>query len=136
MRKPNKIWIDKGSEFYNSSFYKWLKNNDIEMYSTQNEGTSVAAERFIRNLKNKIYTHMAAVSENVNIDKLDDIVNECNNTYHRIIKMEPIEVKDIDSIKEVNIKILNLKLVIMLEYQNTKTFLLKDILQIGLNRLL
>ena len=106
------------------------------MYSTQNEGTSVAAERFIRNLKNKIYTHMAAVSENVNIDKLDDIVNECNNTYHRIIKMEPIEVKDIDSIKEVNIKILNLKLVIMLEYQNTKTFLLKDILQIGLNRLL
>ena len=106
------------------------------MYSTQNEGTSVAAERFIRNLKNKIYEHMTAVSKNVNIDKLDHIVNECNNTYHRIIKMKPIEVKDIDSIKEVNIKILNLKLVIMLEYQNTKTFLLKDILQISLKKLL
>ena len=54
-RKPNKIWIDKGSEFYNSPFKIWLKDNDIEMYSTNNEGKSVIAERFIRTLKNKIY---------------------------------------------------------------------------------
>ena len=77
------------------------------MYSTQNEGKSVVAERFIRTLKNKIYKHMTAVSKNVYIDKLDDIVNEYNNTYHRTIKMKPIEVKDntyIDSIKEVNDK--------------------------------
>ena len=47
-RKPNKIWVDKGSEFYNSSFKKWLKDNDIEMYSIHNEGTSAVAERFIR----------------------------------------------------------------------------------------
>ena len=40
-RKPNKIWVDKGSEFYNSSFKKWLKDNDIKMYSTNNEGKSV-----------------------------------------------------------------------------------------------
>ena len=51
MRKPNKIWVDKGSEFYNSSFKKWLKDNDIEMYSTHHEGKSVATERFIRTLK-------------------------------------------------------------------------------------
>ena len=50
-RKTNKIWVDKGSEFYNSSFKKWLKDNDIEMYSTNNEGKSVIAERFIRTLK-------------------------------------------------------------------------------------
>ena len=50
-RKPNKIWADKGSEFYNNSFKKWLKDNDIEMYSIHNEGKSVAAERFIRTLK-------------------------------------------------------------------------------------
>ena len=50
-RKPNKIWVDKGSEFYNSSFKKWLHDNDIVMYSTQNEGKSVATERFIRTLK-------------------------------------------------------------------------------------
>ena len=50
-RKPNKIWVDKGSEFYNSSVKKWLKDNNIEMYSIQNEGKSVVAERFIRTLK-------------------------------------------------------------------------------------
>ena len=52
-QKLNKIWVDKGSEFYNSSFKKWLKDNDIEMYSTHNEGKSVIAERFIRTLKVK-----------------------------------------------------------------------------------
>ena len=53
-RKPNEIWVDKGSEFYNNSFKKWLKDNDIEMYSIHNEGKSVVAERFIRTLKKKI----------------------------------------------------------------------------------
>ena len=52
-RKPNKIWVDKGSEVYNSFFKKWLKDNDIEMYSIHNEGNSVIAERFIRTLKTK-----------------------------------------------------------------------------------
>ena len=89
-RKPNKIWVDKGSEFYNSSFKKWLKDNDIEMYSIHNEGKSVVAERFIRTLKNKIYKYMTAISKNVYIDKLDDIVNEYNNTYHITIKMKAI----------------------------------------------
>ena len=54
-RKPNKIWVDKGSKFYNSTFKKWLKDNDIEMHSLHNEGKSIAAERFIRTLKTKIY---------------------------------------------------------------------------------
>ena len=68
-RKPNKIWVDKGSEFYNNSFKKWLKDNDIEMYSTHNEGKSVVAERFIRTLKAKIYKYLTSVSKNVYIDK-------------------------------------------------------------------
>ena len=54
-RKPNRIWVHKGSEFYNSSFEKWLKDNDIEMYSIHIEGKSVTAESFIRTLKTKIY---------------------------------------------------------------------------------
>ena len=54
-KKPNKIWVDKDSEFYNASFKKWLRDNDIVMYSTNNEGKSVVAERFIRTLKSKIY---------------------------------------------------------------------------------
>ena len=67
--KPNKIWVDKGSEFYNNSFKKWLKDNDIEMYSIYNDGKSVVAERFIKTLKNKIYKYMTAISKNVYIDK-------------------------------------------------------------------
>ena len=57
------------------------------MYSTHNQGKSVIAERFIRNLKNKIYKYMSLVSKNVYIDKLDDKVNKYNNTYHHTIKM-------------------------------------------------
>ena len=92
--KPNKIWVDKGSEFYDAFFKKWLRDNDIAMYSTHNEGKSVAAERFIRTLKSKIYKYMTSISKNVYIDKLDEIVNEYNNTYHTTIKMKPTDGKD------------------------------------------
>ena len=93
-RKANKIWVDQGSEFYNNVFKKWLKNNNIGMYSTYNEGKCVVAERFIRTLKNTIYKHMTAISKNVYFDVLDDIVDEYNNTYHRTIKIKPIHVGD------------------------------------------
>ena len=86
-RKPNKIWVNKGGEFYNNSFKKWLQDNDIVLYLTHNEGKSVVAERFFRTIKNKIYKYMTSISKNVYIDKLDDIVDEYNNTYHRTIKM-------------------------------------------------
>ena len=69
-------------------------DNDIEMYSTHHERKSVVAERFSWTLKIKIYKYMTSVSKNVYIDKLDDIVNEYNNTYHRTIKMKPVDVKD------------------------------------------
>ena len=74
--KPNTIWVDKGREFYNNSFKKWLKDNYIVMYSTNNKGKSVVAERFIRTIKNKIYKYMTSLSKNVYIDRLDDIVKE------------------------------------------------------------
>ena len=77
------------------------------MYSTHDEGKSAVVERFIRTLKNKIYKHMTSVSKNVYIGKLDDIVDEYNNTDHRTIKMKPVDVKDntyIDFEKEVNDK--------------------------------
>ena len=93
-RKPNKIWVDKGSEVYNNFFKKWLKDNDIGMYLIHNEGKSVVAERFIRTLKNKIYKYMTSISKNVYIDQLDDIVDEYNNTYHRTMKMKPFDVKN------------------------------------------
>ena len=63
------------------------------MYSIHNEGKSVIAERFIRTLKTRIYKYMTSLSKNVRIDKLDDIVNEYNNTYHITNKMKPVDVK-------------------------------------------
>ena len=80
------------------------------MYSIHNDEKSVVAERFIRTLT-KICKYKASISKNVYIDKLDDIVNEYNNTYHRTIKMKPV--------------ILNIKI-----------FLLKDTCQIGLKKFL
>ena len=71
------------------------------MYSTYNEGKSVVAERFIRTLKNKIFKHMAAISKNVYFDVLDDIVDKCNNTVDKTIKIKPIDVTG-DSYAEYN----------------------------------
>ena len=93
-RKPNKIWVDEGGEFYNNVFEKWLSDNDINMYSTYNEGKSVVAERFIRTLKNKLYKHMTPTGKNVYYDVLDDVVNKYNNTKHSTIKMKPTDVKN------------------------------------------
>ena len=82
------------------------------MYLIHNEGKSVVAERFIKTLKNKIYKYMTSISKNEYIDKLDDIVDEYNNAYHKTINMKPIDVKDnthidlaeLHSEKEVNDK--------------------------------
>ena len=93
-RKPNKIWVDQGGEFYNNVFEKWLSDNDINMYSTYNEDKSVVAERFIRTLKNKLYKHITATGKNVYYDVLDDVVNKYNNTKHSTIKMKPIDIKN------------------------------------------
>ena len=71
-----------------------VKNKNIEMYSIHREGKSVVPEIFIRPLKTKICKYMASISRNLCINKLDHIVNEYNNTYHRTIKMKPVDVKD------------------------------------------
>ena len=86
---------------------KCLQDDDIVMYSTHNKGKSVVAERFIKALNNTIYKYIASISKNVYIDKLDDVANEYNNTCHRTIKMNPIDVKGNTTInigKEVNNK--------------------------------
>ena len=93
--------VDQDSEFYNNTFKDFLKINNIELFSTYNEGKYVVAERFIGTLKNKIFKHMTAISKNVYFDVVDDIVNKYNNTVHRTIKMKPIDVTD-DSYAEHN----------------------------------
>ena len=76
---------------------------------------------------------MAIVSKKIFFEVLEDIVDNYNNTYHRTIKMKPIDVRSDSYVKYMILmqNILNFKLVVMLEFQNTKTFFLKDILKIG-----
>ena len=95
------------------------------MYSTDYEGKSVVTERFIRALKSKVYKYVTSIPKNVYIDKLDDIVNKYNNTYYTTIKMKPVNVKSntyINSNNDVNDDDSKFKLVILLVYQNIKTF--------------
>ena len=101
------------------------------MYSTHNKGKSAVTERFVRTIKSKIYKYMVSISKNVYIEKLDDIVNVYNNTYHRTIKMKPIDVKNntyVNTDKEVNDKDPKFKVG---DHQNTKIFLLKATPQIS-----
>ena len=109
------------------------------MYSTYNEGKSVFTERSIITLKNRIYKSLTSISKNVYTDKLNDIVNKYNNTYHKAIKMKPVNVKSnthTDSSKEINGKGPKIRvsgIVITLKY---KSFLKRFTLQIGLKKFL
>ena len=99
--------MDHGSEFYNNKFKSFLKENDIEMYSTHNEGKSVVAERFVKTLKNKIYKHMTTIGKNVYFNVLNDIADKYNNSLHSSIKMKPKDVtnnKFIEYVEETNQK--------------------------------
>ena len=130
-RKPNKIWVDKGSQFSNSSFKKWLEDNEIRMYSTFNEKKFVVAEIFIRTYKKRFTSIRQTLQKCVNV--LNDTVDKYSNTYHNTIKMKPIDVKSnyyTNTMLILMKKILSFKLVIMQEFQNIKTFLLKDMLLI------
>ena len=100
-RKPTKIWVNQGGGFYNNLFKRFLKNINFEMYSTFNERKSVVAERFVTTLKNRIFKHMTAVSNNHHFNILGDIVNKYNNTLHKTIKMKPIDFTS-DSFTESN----------------------------------
>ena len=91
--KPNKTWVDKESKVYNRSMNSWLQVNDIEMYSRHNGEKFVVTEMFIRTLKNKIYKYIISVEKYIYIDKLADVVNECNNTCHSTIKVTPANLK-------------------------------------------
>ena len=132
-RKPNKIWEDQGGEFYNNVFEKWLSDNDINMYSTYNEGKSVVAEIFIRTLRNKLYKHMTATGKNIYYDVLDDVVNKYNNTKHSTIKMKPIDVKNNKRvyIHEHNKKDIKFKVGDRVRISRYKNISLKDMLLIG-----
>ena len=104
------------------------------MHSIYNEGKSVVAKRFIKNLKYNIYKHMTADSKNVYLDVLNNLVDKCNNTFHRTMEMKPIDVKS-DSYAEHNVdsneKDPKYKVGDHVRNSSKNFFLLNDILQIG-----
>ena len=83
-RKPEKMWVDKGKEFYDKDV-----KDSIELYSTENEEKSGIVERWIRTMKEKMWKYFSTESTNVYIDALPDLVREYNNTRHSFIKMTP-----------------------------------------------
>ena len=98
----------------------WLQDDDMERYSTCDEGKSVVAERFIRTLKSKIYKYVTLISKNVCIDKLYEIVNKCSNTYHSTIKIRLVNEKSstyIDFNKKNNKENPKLKMVRISKYK-------------------
>ena len=90
--KPKKLWVDNGSEFYNKIFKKWLNDNNIEMYSTFNEGKAVVIERFNRTLKNKMFKYFTVNGTYKYIDILSSLINEYNNKKHSSTKLSPKEL--------------------------------------------
>ncbi|HRP37281.1 MAG TPA: DDE-type integrase/transposase/recombinase, partial [Candidatus Dojkabacteria bacterium] len=93
-REPEKIWVDKGSEFYNKKFKDWANKNDIVIYSTYSESKSVVVERFIRSLKELIMPIFSEHNTREWINILPQVVKTYNNRYHKTIKMTPVEASD------------------------------------------
>ena len=89
-RKPNKLWIDQGREFYNKFIKHSLTNNDLLVYSTHKEGKSVIPKIFIKTLKAKIYKKMTANDSKFYLPYLNKLLDQYNNTYHCSVNKKPI----------------------------------------------
>jgi hypothetical protein len=90
-RKPTRIWLDKGKEFYNLKVKNLFKANEIEMYSTENEEKSCVVERWNRTMKERMFKYFTANDTTKYYNILDEMVDKYNNTYHSSIKMTPVE---------------------------------------------
>ena len=88
-RKPEKMWVDKGKEFYNKDVQEI-----IELYSTENEEKSSVVERWIRTMKEKMWKYFTDNNTNVYVDILPGLVEDYNNTRHSSIKMTPVEASE------------------------------------------
>jgi len=90
-RKPEKLWTDKGKEFYNKDVNALAQELVVELYSTENEEKSSVVGRWNRTMKEKMFKYFTANNTNIYIDVLDDFVERYNNTRHSSIKMTPVE---------------------------------------------
>ena len=92
-RKPNKLWVDQGREFYNKFMQEWLDNNYILLYFTNNKGKPVISEMFIKTVKTKIYKKKAANESKSYLPYLNKLVDQYNSTYHHSIDKKPLTEK-------------------------------------------
>ena len=95
-RKPEKIWVDKGKEFYNKNV-----KDLVELYSTENEEKSSVVERWIRTMKEKMWKYFTDKNTNVYLNQLSSLVKEYNNTRHSSIKMTSVYA----SKKEIELRV-------------------------------
>jgi len=100
-RIPKYIWVDEGKEFYNKYMNEWLKENNIDRYSTHGEHKSAVVERFNRTLKTNMWKRFTAENTRNWISMLDKLMNDYNNKYHNTIKMTPTEASKKENVVEV-----------------------------------
>jgi len=100
-RKPKNIWVDQGKEFYNKNMNEWLKENEINRYSTYGEHKSAVVERFNRTLKTNMWKRFTAENTRNWINMLDKLMTDYNNKYHSTIKMTPVEASKKENEEDV-----------------------------------
>lgn len=100
-RKPNKLWTDRGSEFINNKFKKFLDDNNIELYHVFSEGKACVIERFNRTLGEMIQRHLTSTNSSQYVNVLQQLLSEYNNKYHTSIKMTPFEASNPDNVQLV-----------------------------------
>ena len=107
-RVPQMLHSDKGSEFLNRDFQKFLKNQDISFFTTENETKACIVERFNRTLKTKMWRYFTFANTFKYIDILPKLVMGYNNTVHRSIRMKPKEV-NIENQKQALVSLYGMK---------------------------
>ena len=85
------LWTDKGSGFISEGFKDFLDKNGIKLYHTENEEKSSIVERWKKAMKNRMFKMFGVNNNTVYWDKLDELVEDYNNTRHSSIKMSPLE---------------------------------------------
>jgi hypothetical protein len=97
-RKPEKLWVDSGKEFYNKIFLNYLQEQNVQIYSTQSELKAVVIERFNRSLKELMEQELLSKEllgqKREWLPLLPKVMKEYNNRFHRSIQMSPIEASE------------------------------------------
>ena len=101
LRQPRLLWTDKGKEFYNKNVNQLLSKKNIKLYSTENEEKSSVIERFNRTFKQMMWKMFSANNNTIYIDKIDELLKTYNSSFHRSVRMAPLEASDIKNSNQV-----------------------------------